>query len=294
MEGNKLGYSAANIYIFISFQKIQGKTYQSAFQTIEAFKNFVDTQKKIEEHNKKFKLGLSNFQQSANKFADLSLDDMKKVSTGFHPPPMQMSQRSMSVVAPNSIPKGPKSFDWRKKNSVTPVKDQGFFCNACWAFSAIAALESFYLIQYGINASFSEQQLIDCNRNKRTGNWGCQGGSQGSAYVYIENNGIQTTESYPYKEDLPHSDIYPCSANSSDNVGVITDYFRIRPGDEETLKDAVAFFGPFSAAFDGSLESFMYYEKGIYEDPLCDKKFVVFKTYIQDGSLKYFLLYLGV
>lgn len=179
----------------------------------------------------------------------------------------------MIVISPGSIPEGPNSFDWRERNGVTPVKDQGFFCNNCWAFSGLAALESFYLIQYGKNYSFSEQQLIDCNRNQFTGNWGCLGGSQGSAYIYIENNGIQTSETYPYQEDLPHSDVYPCRANSSESVGFISDYFRIRPGDEETLKDVVAYYGPVSAAFDGSQESFMYYESGIYDDPMCRTKF---------------------
>ena len=56
----------------------------------------------------------------------------------------------------------PASVDWRKKGHViTGIKDQGV-CGSCWAFAAIAALESARAIAGGDPDDFSEQQLLDC------------------------------------------------------------------------------------------------------------------------------------
>jgi C1A family cysteine protease len=67
----------------------------------------------------------------------------------------------------------PSLVDWRTKGAVTPVKDQGF-CGCCWAFTAVAALESQYFIKYGTLKNLSEQQLVDCSDNY--GNNRCLGG----------------------------------------------------------------------------------------------------------------------
>ncbi len=66
-------------------------------------------------------------------------------------------------------------------------------CGSCWAFSAIAPLEFQNYKATGNLVSLSEQQLIDCSPQ------GCEGGYTGTAYNYIiNNNGIDTTDSYTY------------------------------------------------------------------------------------------------
>lgn len=44
---------------------------------------------------------------------------------------------------------------------VSPVKDQGF-CGSCYAFAAVADIESSYLFR-GKKVDLSEQQIIDCS-----------------------------------------------------------------------------------------------------------------------------------
>lgn len=71
------------------------------------------------------------------------------------------------------IPPGPPDFDWRSHGAVTEVLDQGFYCSSCWAFSAVGTLEAHNFIKNGVLKKLSEQNLIDCNNNPYTGNWGC-------------------------------------------------------------------------------------------------------------------------
>ncbi|AES80235.1 papain family cysteine protease [Medicago truncatula] len=93
----------------------------------------------------------------------------------------------------------PTAVDWRKRRAVTPVKNQrgcvtllGIFYGGCNRIEGIQQIISGNLV------SFSEQQLVDCV----TSNWtnGCNGGNKIDAFKFIlENGGIATEASYPYK-----------------------------------------------------------------------------------------------
>ena len=89
----------------------------------------------------------------------------------------------------------PTSVDWRTKNAVTPVKNQGN-CGSSWAFSAAGALESAWFIAGNPLVSLSEQQLLDCS--SRYGNNGCVSGTMDNAFAYIKDNGLTSDSNYPY------------------------------------------------------------------------------------------------
>ncbi|XP_073995855.1 procathepsin L-like isoform X2 [Rhodnius prolixus] len=161
----------------------------------------------------------------------------------------------------------PDSIDWRDKGAVNEVKDQGQ-CGACWAFSAIGAIESQYFMKTGKLITLSEQNLIDCSLEY--GNSGCKSGTMNGAFKYInKSEGINTEEAYPY-EARENSG---CKHKIEDAIK-IKGYVDIPEGDENALKAAVAFVGPISAAMDARQLSFQFYASGIYHEPKCDPIFI--------------------
>ena len=145
--------------------------------------------------------------------------------------------------------------DWRDRGIVTGIKDQGQ-CGSCWAFSATGALESHYARKTGNLISVSEQNLVDCSLKQ--GNMGCNGGLMNQAFEYIkENNGIDTSTSYPYEaKDLT------CRFKREDVGSVDTGFVDIKSKDEYALQQAVARTGPISIAIDASHSSFHLYKSG--------------------------------
>lgn len=98
----------------------------------------------------------------------------------------------------------PKQFDWRTKNRVTPVKNQGFLCGSCWVFAAIAAYESAYLIANNEDAvqngtlavNVSEQEALDCTFPE---NDCVAGGWHEVVFVYLQFEGEVSGDTYQYR-----------------------------------------------------------------------------------------------
>ncbi len=86
------------------------------------------------------------------------------------------------------------SFDWRRANGVTPIKDQGP-CGSCWAFATVATFEGSWRVFKGQLINASEQDILDCNLH----NWGCEGGWWAfDQIVAPPNRGLASEETYPY------------------------------------------------------------------------------------------------
>lgn len=81
-------------------------------------------------------------------------------------------------------------------SKVTIVKNQGN-CGSCWAFSALAGIESALLKKNSTTYDLSEQQAVDCSSSY--GNKGCNGGWPSRVYDWnLAGNYITLESIYPY------------------------------------------------------------------------------------------------
>ncbi|XP_050292840.1 procathepsin L-like [Anthonomus grandis grandis] len=241
---------------FKVFQASFNKTYQPTELTLRE-QVFNQNLQKIEEHNKKFDLGLVAYKTGVNSFTDLTEEEFL---ARFKTLPLEESFiKANSVQDSNqfNISELPKSIDWREKGVVTAVKDQGS-CGGCWAFSATGTLEGQLAINTGNLTSLSEQELIDCNTATQKG---CNGGVVQYALSYVIENGITSEENYPYVGEQK-------SCKSKRNAVRADSYVNIRSYNETDLKLAVGFVGPVSVAVNAYL--LKDYESGIINSPCLD------------------------
>ena len=155
-----------------------------------------------------------------------------------------------------------KSVDWRSKGVVLPIKDQQL-CGSCWAFSAVANIESQLAIATGGLESLSEEQLVDCV----TVDFGCQGGWPDDAFDYVQNNGITAESLYNYTAG--NGVAGQCKTlNECQYITKIKGHTDI-PNDEGQMLAYMQEHGPISIALDAT--TFQSYISGIVTDCISDE-----------------------
>merc|ERR1719232_481968 len=169
------------------------------------------------------------------------------------------------------------AIDWQDIGVMGPVRNQGK-CGACWAFSAVGAIESAMAIDkyhsmtpaeeqggapslgsdLGLVVPLSEQDMIDCDTAQEKG---CAGGLMITAFEEEEvGRGICQETDYPYLEVQG-----TCSSDLCTPVpgSVVKHKVDVMPRKTKALKEALK-HKPVTAAMTANDPMFQFYKEGIY------------------------------
>ena len=166
----------------------------------------------------------------------------------------------------------PKSVDWRSKNVLTPVKNQGQ-CGSCWTFASTETIESHVAIKTGVLQELSEQFILDCTPNPKQcgGTGGCQGGTAELAYTRLkELGGIPGEYTYPYISGTGQAGkchglpLPPASPHHGGPMAAakITGHVSVTSNSYSDMINAVATVGPLAISVDAG--AWHDYESGVF------------------------------
>jgi len=107
-------------YLFTAWVNEYGKSYETSefFNRFNIFKANLDT---IREHNAKN----DSWTMGMNEFGDMTWAEFQSIYVGGTKPVPREYIRSKNYAKESSSRSIPASLDWRTKNAVTPVKNQG-------------------------------------------------------------------------------------------------------------------------------------------------------------------------
>lgn len=240
---------SAYYFLFYQFLTTYNRVYDE--QTFNRrFEVFVDNYKYIDEMNKKentFTLGLTPF-------ADLTLDEFRLTHLGVRNTSDTVKTVCGEWKASANTP--PQSLDWRDKNIISPIKDQGQ-CGSCWAFAATETLESAYALLNGDLEILSPQELVDCD----TTSYGCSGGYPDHALEYIIAHGLETEKEYPYTAQ-------DGKCQEHDTQYKLSECFHVPVNDEQALMRASA-DAPLVVLIEADQRVFQLYTSGIIDARSC-------------------------
>jgi C1A family cysteine protease len=263
---------------FESFMDRFEKKYSSLEDLENRFKIFRENFKKISDHN----AGSHNYTLEINAFTDLTESEFKEKYVGGYAKTDDLSKASC-VLFSGTGASSPSSIDWREKNAVTAVKDQGQ-CGSCWSFSATGAMEGAWALKTGKLVCLSEQQLVDCS--KKYGNLGCKGGLMDNAFLYAIDNGMCSESEYAYKG-------VGGSCSSCSPIVSMGSCADVQSNNQLALKEAVGFKGPVSIAIEADTRIFQMYSSGVITGSACGTKLdhgVLIVGYGLENGIKYWLV----
>jgi KDEL-tailed cysteine endopeptidase len=220
----------------------------------------------------------STFKMGMNEFGDMTEEEFGRtylsgLRAGYRPEPRYGEDGKGGqniVLRGNALQEPPASVDWAEKGAVTNVKNQGS-CGSCWAFSAIAAMESHYFIKTGNLIEFSEQEVVSCDGDGVHGgvDYACQGGFMDNAFDWVEHatSGVCTETDYPYSSGYTSARgecrMSECTAVPGSQIQGYVDV----PPSEDALLTALAEHGPLSVGIEADQSAFQFYHSGVLHGP---------------------------
>jgi KDEL-tailed cysteine endopeptidase len=263
--------------LFASFQDKFEKKYATISELHERFDVFKSNVHYILEHNSD---ATQNFTMGINQFTDLTAKEFKESYVHSSIP-----LGSYGCKPYISSTTSGTSIDWRTKNVVNAVRDQGQ-CGSCWAFATTANAESVWAISKGQLLDLSEQYLVDCASGTGYFNMGCNGGMPDSAFKYMINNDQCSEASYPYVSGTTKT---AGTCHSCSKVTTFSACYDVTPNDQVALKSAVT-KNPVVVAIEADTRYFQSYSSGILTDTKCGTNLdhaVEIVGYGVDNGIKY-------
>ncbi|KAH8294747.1 hypothetical protein KR018_002484 [Drosophila ironensis] len=220
-------------HLFHKFQVRFGRRYESTAERQMRLRIFRQNLRTIEELNAN-EMGSAKY--GITEFADMTSTEYKE-RTGL----WQRDEAKATGGTPATVPaysgELPKEFDWRPKNAVTQVKNQGS-CGSCWAFSVTGNIEGLYALKFGELKEFSEQELLDCD----TTDSACNGGLMDNAYKAIKDiGGLEYEAEYPYEAKKKQ-----CHFNKTMSHVQVSGFVDLPKGNETAMQEWLVSNGPLS------------------------------------------------
>ena len=221
---------------------------------------FVEELARVKAHNAK-KL---SWKEGVNFMSAMTVEE-KKAYMGFHMgahkhhKPKNLKPFDLSLKSLKDLP---EEMDWRQKEVVSPVKDQGQ-CGSCWAFASTATIESHVALNSGLLFDLSPQQIASCAPNPDScgGTGGCYGATAEIAFDYVANSdGIVQEFQMPYYSYF--GDAHECSVPTGAKAAV-DGYVKLPENNYTALMNAVASIGPIAISVDAT--GWGAYESGVYQ-----------------------------
>jgi len=235
--------------LWSTWKEINGKVYAES-EDVRRFGVFLENYIYVVNFNKEN----TDVKLALNQFADLTSEEFKsEFINGLLVDESTLLQEENNFLGIDySVLALPGTIDWRDKGSVTPVKNQAK-CGSCWAFSATGALEGLNHVKTGKLLSFSEQQLVDCEKTSH----GCKGGLMNNAFAYVAKQGIELETDYPYK-----AVDQACAYDASKAIKVNKAFKNVPANNPDALKAAIA-VQPVAVAIQADQDVFRFYKSGI-------------------------------
>jgi C1A family cysteine protease len=165
--------------------------------------------------------------------------------------------RAKLALQPVGCSSSLSSWDWRNRGKVTSVKSQQ--CGDCWAFAAIAQIESAMLMSGWTQKDLSEAQMRSCS-----GAGDCGGGRRWDALPWAVNNAVATEAAYPY----PGGSNTACNGSIPGTHKLVAAGWVDSSGDVPSttvLKGALCLFGPISVSIYAS-PALQNYSSGVFNE----------------------------
>jgi cathepsin L len=241
-----------NDYDFQAYLSEFGKSY-SAEEYNQRKAIFDEKMELIKKHNELYKAGEESWVAGVNHLADFTDEEFSSYRAKIYDP----SNHPTVKLTSKSAGPNPDSIDWRTKNVVSAVKNQGG-CGSCWAFSATETVESHYAIASGKLLTLAPQTYVNCVKNPLEcgGTGGCEGATMELAFNLTRDQGIALESDLPYRGTDETCSKYKPAVK-------VSGYVKNPTNDAAALETAVAQKGP--QAITVAAGSWQLYMGGIFK-----------------------------